>query len=180
MVARVHCTHPWTPSCGFPSTRSSGGIEEMSLLRPQAEDAKEFKRIYRLMANPGDGEGRHPAAHSGLGAWVGARVASPRRPILRPGRLSVSQRASARQRLSPWPWPAAACRPSPVRASSAAQVAAATGGVPHRHRVGDHVARTERTEVPLPCFGSRGIEESAAARRRSSRPPRLFTEQAKT
>src|SRR5262245_3754309 len=32
-----------------------------------------------------DGEGRRPAAHPGLGAWVGARVASPRGAILRPG-----------------------------------------------------------------------------------------------
>ena len=32
-----------------------------------------------------DAEGRHRAARPGLGAWVGARVASPRCPILRPG-----------------------------------------------------------------------------------------------
>src|SRR3954467_5269960 len=37
-----------------------------------------------------DAEGRHRAARPGLGPWVGARVASPRRPILRPGSSSVS------------------------------------------------------------------------------------------
>src|SRR5258708_37528323 len=36
-----------------------------------------------------DAEGRHPAARPGLGPWVGARVASPRCPILRPGASSV-------------------------------------------------------------------------------------------
>ena len=36
-----------------------------------------------------DAEGRHPAARPGLGPWVGARVASPRCPILRPGSSSV-------------------------------------------------------------------------------------------
>ena len=36
-----------------------------------------------------DAEGRHPAARPGLGTWVGARVASPRCPILRPGSSSV-------------------------------------------------------------------------------------------
>jgi hypothetical protein len=37
-----------------------------------------------------DAEGRHPAARPGLGPRVGARVASPRCPILRPGSCSVS------------------------------------------------------------------------------------------
>ena len=41
--------------------------------------------IYRFPANPGNAEGRRPAAHPGLGPWLGARVASPRCPILRPG-----------------------------------------------------------------------------------------------
>jgi hypothetical protein len=36
-----------------------------------------------------DAEGRRPAARPGLGTWVGARVASPRCPILRPGSSSV-------------------------------------------------------------------------------------------
>ena len=36
-----------------------------------------------------DAEGRRPAARPGLGPWVGARVASPRCPILRPGSSSV-------------------------------------------------------------------------------------------
>ena len=36
-----------------------------------------------------DAEGRRPAARAGLGTWVGARVASPRCPILRPGSSSV-------------------------------------------------------------------------------------------
>ena len=36
-----------------------------------------------------DAEGRRPAAHPGLGPWVGARVASPRCPILRPGPSSL-------------------------------------------------------------------------------------------
>ena len=37
-----------------------------------------------------DAEGRHRAARPGLGTWVGAQVASPRCPILRPGSRSVS------------------------------------------------------------------------------------------
>ena len=37
-----------------------------------------------------DAEGRHRAARPGLGPWVGARVASPRCPILRPSSYSVS------------------------------------------------------------------------------------------
>src|SRR5262249_54477042 len=37
-----------------------------------------------------DAEGRHRAARPGLGPRVGARVASPRCPILRPGPWSVS------------------------------------------------------------------------------------------
>ena len=36
-----------------------------------------------------DAEGRRPAARPGLGTWVGARVASPRCPILRPGSSRV-------------------------------------------------------------------------------------------
>ena len=36
-----------------------------------------------------DAEGRRPAARPGLGTWVGARVASPRCPILRPSSSSV-------------------------------------------------------------------------------------------
>jgi hypothetical protein len=80
---------------------NSGGVEEMASFPWLVEDDKNFQRIYRFVANPGDAEGRHPAAHSGLGTWVGARVASPRCPVLRPGGLSVSQGASARQRLSP-------------------------------------------------------------------------------
>ena len=36
-----------------------------------------------------DAEGRRPAARPGLGTRVGARVASPRCPILRPGASSV-------------------------------------------------------------------------------------------
>ncbi len=37
-----------------------------------------------------DAKGRHRAARPGLGTWVGAQVASPRCPILRPGTSSVS------------------------------------------------------------------------------------------
>src|SRR5262245_21106965 len=44
-----------------------------------------------------DAEGRHRAAHPGLGPWVGARVASPRGPILRPGPLSVPRATSGEQ-----------------------------------------------------------------------------------
>src|SRR6516225_6672259 len=42
-----------------------------------------------LLGQSRDAEGRHPAARPGLGPWVGARVASPRCPILRPGSSSV-------------------------------------------------------------------------------------------
>jgi hypothetical protein len=41
-----------------------------------------------------DAEGRHRAARPGLGTRVGARVASPRCPILRPGSSSVSGTAA--------------------------------------------------------------------------------------
>jgi hypothetical protein len=41
-----------------------------------------------------DAEGRHRAAHPGLGPWVGARVASPRCPILRPGPSSLLRAAT--------------------------------------------------------------------------------------
>src|SRR5262245_66462712 len=44
-----------------------------------------------------DAEGRHPAARPGLGPWVGARVAPPRGPILRPGSSSVFGTPAARQ-----------------------------------------------------------------------------------
>ena len=44
-----------------------------------------------------DAEGRHRAARPGLGTWVGARVASPRCPILRPGPFSVLRAAAIRQ-----------------------------------------------------------------------------------
>jgi hypothetical protein len=45
--------------------------------------------------------GQHRAARSGLGAWVGARVASPRRHILRPGGASVSWRLGPAKGLLP-------------------------------------------------------------------------------
>src|SRR3954463_11956918 len=44
-----------------------------------------------------DAEGRRPAARPGLGPWVGARVASPRCPILRPGSSSVFGTTATRQ-----------------------------------------------------------------------------------
>ena len=44
-----------------------------------------------------DAEGRHRAARPGLGPWVGARVASPRCPILRPGSSSVSRTTATGQ-----------------------------------------------------------------------------------
>jgi hypothetical protein len=56
-----------------------------------------FKWIYRIPAKPGNAEGRRPAAFPGLGTWVGARVASPRCPILRPGWSSVPRTTARRQ-----------------------------------------------------------------------------------
>jgi hypothetical protein len=47
--------------------------------------------------------GRPPAARSGLGPWVGARVASPRCPILRPGSLNV-HRSRLRNNSQRGPW----------------------------------------------------------------------------
>jgi hypothetical protein len=44
-----------------------------------------------------DAEGRHRAARPGLGPWDGARVASPRCPILRPGSSSVLGTTATRQ-----------------------------------------------------------------------------------
>jgi len=59
--------------------------------------------IYRFSANPGSAEGRRPAASPGLGTWVGARVASPRCPILRPGCWNVPRPTTALQSRA-WPW----------------------------------------------------------------------------
>jgi hypothetical protein len=60
-------------------------------------DDKNCDWIYRISANPGDTEGQRPAAHSGLGTWVGARVASPRCLILRPGCWNVPRATTALQ-----------------------------------------------------------------------------------
>jgi hypothetical protein len=49
--------------------------------------------------------GRRRAAHPGLGAWDGARVASPRCPILRPGPSSILRTTATRQ--FPWDRPGA-------------------------------------------------------------------------
>jgi len=117
MIVGSGCTHSWTRSSGSASSATRAGPRNSPRSPWFVEHDKDFQWIYRFLANPGDAEGRHPAAHSGLGAWVGARVASPRCPILRPGGLSVSHRAGARQRRSPWPRLAAVCRPSPIRLS---------------------------------------------------------------
>src|SRR5271165_5690031 len=44
-----------------------------------------------------DAGGRRPAARPGLGPWVGARGASPRCPILRPGSSNLLRSTSTRQ-----------------------------------------------------------------------------------
>ncbi len=74
--------------------------------------------IYRFAANPGNAEGRRPAAHPGLGPWLGARVASPRCPILRPGDLSVAGNTLIEQFPSPRSGPDAWQRSSPASVSS--------------------------------------------------------------
>ena len=74
--------------------------------------------IYRFPANPGNAEGRRPAAHPGLGPWLGARVASPRCPILRPGDLSVAGNTLIEQFPSPRSGPDAWQRSSPASVSS--------------------------------------------------------------
>src|SRR5208337_2574850 len=58
--------------------------------------------------------GRHRAALTGLGPWVGARVASPRSPILRLSSLNVTQGIVTEQTPPPWTWPDAGRRPAPV------------------------------------------------------------------
>jgi transposase len=50
-----------------------------------------------LFGQSRDAEGRHRAAHPGLGIWVGARVASPRGPILRPGSSKLLHSLATRQ-----------------------------------------------------------------------------------
>src|SRR5271166_623360 len=60
--------------------------------------------------------GRHHAALCGLGSWVGARVASPRCPILRPGLLGVPRSTSTVQIPPSRTWLAAGRWPSPVSA----------------------------------------------------------------
>jgi hypothetical protein len=54
--------------------------------------------------------GRHRAARPGLGPWVGARVASPRCPILRSGNLSVAAGKLIGQFTFPGPGPDAGQR----------------------------------------------------------------------
>jgi len=66
-----------------------------------------FQKLSMDLSHPGqsrDAEGRHPAAHPGLGAWVGARVASPRGPILRPGSSSRLGTAATWQFPVRSPW----------------------------------------------------------------------------
>src|SRR5271166_4033461 len=60
--------------------------------------------------------GRHRATLSGLGSWVGARVASPRCPILRPDLLSVPRSTATVQIPPSRTWLAAGRWPSPVSA----------------------------------------------------------------
>ena len=81
-------------------------------------DANTCEWIYRIPANPGNAEGRRPAAHPGLGPWVGARVASPRCPILRPGDLSVAGNTLIGQFPSPRSGPDAWQRSAPAAVSS--------------------------------------------------------------
>src|SRR5208282_4954553 len=60
--------------------------------------------------------GRHRAALSGLGSWVGARVASPHCPILRRSLLSVPRSTATVQVPPSRTWLAVGRWPSPVSA----------------------------------------------------------------
>src|SRR5438067_9007594 len=56
-----------------------------TLLAKLGSELKKLSMDLSLLGQSRDAEGRHRAALPGLGPWVGARVASPRGPILRPG-----------------------------------------------------------------------------------------------
>src|SRR5271166_177959 len=77
-----------------------------------------------LFGQSRDAEGRHRAAHPGLGPWVGARVASPRGPILRPSPSSLlrsmanGQFTAETPRLVPPERFGVAPRPLPVSSSA--------------------------------------------------------------
>src|SRR5208337_244882 len=102
-------------ACAF--TGSACTRQSLVFATPFA-DANTCDWIYRFPAKPGNAEGRRPAAHPGLGTWIGARVASPRCPILRPGDLSLSASALIRQFPSPRSGPDAWQRSSPASVSS--------------------------------------------------------------
>jgi hypothetical protein len=61
-----------------------------------------------------DAEGRHRAAHPGLGPRIGARVVSAGRPTLRPGPFNVSQQTVTEQTPSAGTWLAAGRQPAPT------------------------------------------------------------------
>src|SRR4051794_8930474 len=114
-------------------------------------------------------EGRLPAALPGLGPWVGARVASPRCPILRPGPSSVPRSTAVVQFTTrslaalghawlfsgPWPPPASWSARTRSPALSAGQLVrgrdiADRAVQPHRvvmrDVLGDQPARVFHTE----------------------------------
>ena len=121
--------------------------------------------IYRFPANPGNAEGRRPAAHPGLGPWLGARVASPRCPILRPGDLSVASNTLIGQFPSPRSGPDARQR------SSTTSVSAWTCWHPRPAQVTLATSRCELTVFHgcRPCRGHKATAGIAPRQSPSSR-----------
>jgi hypothetical protein len=58
---------------------------------------QEVRMDLSLSGQSREAEGRHRAARPGLGPWVGARVASPRRAILHPGPASLLRDSASGQ-----------------------------------------------------------------------------------
>ena len=105
--------------------RGSGLVRRQTGDRPwlssSATDNKNCEWIYRFWANPGEPEGRRRAAHSGLGTWVGARVASPRCPILRPGCFECTANDHGRRQFTAGPIARETRRKNPMGAASQAE-----------------------------------------------------------
>src|SRR5262249_4180164 len=104
-----------------------------------------------------DAEGRHRATHPGLGPRVGARVASPRCPTLRPSPLNVPQQAVTEQTPSPGPWRAAGRRPAPV-----------SGAAGMRRRSASTMRRRSDRHAQRHPWLLRSIRPTRAAERKSS------------
>ena len=179
MSTRVYSTHSWVQSSGSASLSVRAGFRRSPCSLRRSRMAKTFKGFIALWPIPEMRRGgiRPPSPVLAPGSALGSRprvalssaqVASVYRTGLQPSKGSLlglgRRRAST---VTHW-------------RSLASDAAASTDRVPRRRDVGDHLASTERTGDPRPCFGSRAIGESAAARSPSFWLPRLSGGQTKT